>query len=253
MSEDFKYYWKAVRPKRSPPSPKPTEKTFKFDPTIPEDSTKYQVSMEGQETPSPLAHQGRISDSALLELFADPIAPEPQLGLTENHQRTLNTPGNRYPVEPLDRYLDRRVQETLHEMTSRGIGIEQEVVDRLRADLLMWIEEPTRSDSNPEIPRPNPTLNPHEEALRMQVQVNENYIWYQSQGISISRVTLEWIYRRNGGLRMDFSQDRAEEERVRREAALSSTAVCQPLIDIDPAEPTPNQLVISNLEIGSWR
>jgi len=59
-----------------------------------------------------------------------------------------------------------------------------------------------------------------EEAARMNFQIGENAIWYQSQGITISRSTLERIYQENGHLRMDFTPERAEEERLQREISM---------------------------------
>lgn len=114
--------------------------------------------------------------------------------------------------------IERRVQEGIREMLGNGVRVDQGYVDYLRNSLLMEIEESTRSAPDPD---PQRSWGPQEEALRMHTQVEENYLWYQSQGINMSRATLQGVYRDNGGLRMDFSQSRAEEERLQREAVLT--------------------------------
>ena len=55
-----------------------------------------------------------------------------------------------------------------------------------------------------------------EEAARMSAQVEGNAAWYHSQGIPISLSELEHSYLENGGLRMDFTPERAEEEALQR-------------------------------------
>jgi hypothetical protein len=56
------------------------------------------------------------------------------------------------------------------------------------------------------------------EAARMNYQIGENASWYLSQGIVRTRSSLVREYQENGGLRMDFTPERAEEERLQREA-----------------------------------
>ena len=118
--------------------------------------------------------------------------------------------------------IERQVLEAVRELRARGVTIDQDVADHLRVSLLMEIEESTRSAPDPD-PSPldadQPFLNPQAEVARMHYQVSENASWYLSQGIVVSRSILESLYRANGGLRMDFTQARADEERRQRESA----------------------------------
>jgi hypothetical protein len=73
--------------------------------------------------------------------------------------------------------------------------------------------------------RVNDEMMSQREAVRMHYQVGENATWYLAHGIVRTRSSLVREYQENGGLRMDFTPERAAEEDLQLETNLMLSSV----------------------------